>query len=206
MDPMKLDPTEQRILGVLIEKELAVPDNYPLTQNALVAGCNQKNNRDPLMALEEFQVSGALASLLEKRLVLRVSQAGARTVRFKHQCDPLLGLGGREKAVLAELLLRGPQAPGALKPRLVRMGVAAGPAEILAVLEGLRARSDGPLVEQLPREPRQRDQRWQHLLGGEFLARSTPEALGSAAGEPEVPDLVVPEAPGGEADQGSDLT
>ncbi len=202
---MKLDPTEQRILGVLIEKELAVPDSYPLTQNALLAGCNQKSNRDPVMALEEFQVSGALTSLLEKRLVLRVSQAGARTVRFKHQCDGMLGLGGRDKAVLAELLLRGAQAPGALKPRLVRMGVAASPPEILAVLEALRARSDGPLVEQLPREPRQRDQRWRHLLEGEFRARSSPEVSAPGPAEAEVPDLVVPQQPGGDTDETADL-
>ncbi|MEE9127825.1 MAG: DUF480 domain-containing protein [Planctomycetota bacterium] len=163
---MKLEPSEERILGVLIEKELAVPDSYPLTENALLGGCNQKNNRDPVMSLEDFQLSGALAAMMEKGIVLRVSQSGSRTVRWKHLCPEKLGLNGREQAVLAELLLRGPQAPGALKPRVARMGMVATPSEILVVLEGLRARADGSLVEQLPPQPRERDQRWAQLLGG----------------------------------------
>ena len=90
-------------------------------------------------------------------------------MRLRHLplCEEKLGLNEREKAVLAELLVRGPQAPGALKARVARMGMAATPAEILVVLEGLRVRLDGALVEQLPRQPRERDQRWAHLLGGE---------------------------------------
>ncbi|MHC4077941.1 MAG: DUF480 domain-containing protein [Planctomycetota bacterium] len=179
---MKLEPTEQRILGVLLEKELAVPDSYPLTASSLLAGCNQKNNRDPVLVVEDFQLSGALSAMAEKGIVLRVSQAGSRAVRYKHQCEEKLGLNGRENAVLAELLLRGPQAPGALKPRVARMGMAASPAEILVVLEGLRARPDGPLVEQLPRQPRERDQRWAHLLGA-GMAASEPAASEPAASE-----------------------
>jgi uncharacterized protein YceH (UPF0502 family) len=211
---VKLEPTEQRILGVLIEKELAVPDSYPLTENALLGGCNQKSNRDPVLVLEDFQLSGALASMLEKRILLRVSVSGSRTIRFKHQCDEVLGLNGREKAVLAELLLRGPQAPGALKPRVARMGMAATPAEILVVLEGLRARADGALVEQQPRRPRERDQRWTHLLGADAEGTDTPggvilqpqpaavpKTMSSsslpfsepAVPEPAVPELVLPE-------------
>ena len=212
---MKLEPTEQRILGVLIEKELAVPDSYPLTENALLGGCNQKSNRDPVLALEDFQLSGALASMMEKRIVLRVSVAGSRTVRYRHQCDEVLGLNGREKAVLAELLLRGPQAPGALKPRVARMGMAATPAEILVVLEGLRARADGALVEQQPRRPRERDQRWTHLMGADAEEAETrsgailqPQPTTAAktvsslpfsevaVPEPAVPELVLPEAAG----------
>ena len=172
---VKLEPTELRILGVLMEKELAVPDGYPLTENSLLAGCNQKSNRDPVMELEDFQLSGALAGMLEQGILLRVSEAGSRTVRYKHLCEEKLGLNDREKAVLAELLVRGPQAPGALKQRVARMGMAATPAEILVVLEGLRVRLDGALVEQLPRQPREREQRWTHLLGGE--ARSAADEM-----------------------------
>ncbi|MHC4512768.1 MAG: DUF480 domain-containing protein [Planctomycetota bacterium] len=182
---MKLEPTEQRILGVLLEKELAVPDSYPLTENSLLAGCNQKNNRDPVFLVEDFQLSGALSAMAERGIVLRVSQAGSRAVRYKHQCEEKLGLNGREKAVLAELLLRGPQAPGALKPRVARMGMAASPAEILVVLEGLRARPDGPLVEQLPRQPRERDQRWAHLLGAEMAASEPTASDTTAAATPQ---------------------
>ncbi len=170
---MEIDPTEQRILGVLIEKEFAVPESYPLTENSLLAGCNQKSNRDPVLTLEDFQLSGALQSMQEKGLVLRVSQAGSRAVRYKHLVEEKLNLNDREKAVLAELLVRGPQAPGALKARVARMGMAASPPEILVVLEGLRARADGSLVVQQPRLPRERDQRWAHLLGESAVASQT---------------------------------
>lgn len=157
------DRTEQRIIGVLIEKELAVPDSYPMTENALVAGCNQKSNRDPEMALEVFEVAGALNALREKEWVVKVE--GSRADRYRHELTQRLDVDRNQKAVLCELLVRGPQAPGALKPRVARMGFQASPAEITAVLEGLRSRSGGPLVEQLPRIPRERDQRWGHCMG-----------------------------------------
>ena len=179
----ELTPDERRVLGVLIEKGLSTPEYYPMTLKALIAGCNQKSNRDPHMALEDFQLSGALQAMIEKALVLRVSVSGSRTVRFKHLCEEKLGLNGREKAVLAELLVRGPQAPGALKARVARMGMAASPAEILVVLEGLRARVEGPLVEQMPQQPRERDQRWQYLLGG----RAAADATVAPATAPEMP-------------------
>lgn len=158
-----LDPTEQRIVGVLIEKELSVPESYPLTENALLAGCNQKSNRDPELALELFQVQGALMALRLRDWVAQVQ--GGRAPKVRHRVEERLGVDDREKAVLAELLLRGPQTPGELQRRVARMGFRAGsPEEVLAVLEGLAARTP-PLVAKLPRRPRERDARWAHALG-----------------------------------------
>ncbi|HZN40237.1 MAG TPA: DUF480 domain-containing protein [Planctomycetota bacterium] len=160
---IKLDRTEQRIVGVLIEKQLAVPDSYPLSENALVDGCNQKSNRDPVMELVAFQVSGALMGLQEKGYTARV-EGGGRVPRFKHRVVEELQLDPKELAVLAELLLRGPQAPGALKPRVARMGCQAPPEEIESILEKLSQRSP-PLVVRRPPSRHERDPRWQHLLG-----------------------------------------
>lgn len=159
----KLDRTGQRIVGVLIEKQFTVPDTYPLSENALVDGCNQKNNREPVMELPSFAVAGALLWLQEHDYVARV-EGGGRVPKFRHRLAELLQVSNHELAVLAELLLRGPQAPGALKPRVLRMGYSAGPEAIEGLLRGLAARRP-PLVEQLPLGPRERERRWRHLLG-----------------------------------------
>lgn len=182
-----LDKTEQRIVGVLIEKQLTVPDSYPLTENALVAGCNQSSNRDPVMALETFQVAGALMALHEKEWVARVEGAG-RVPKYRHRTEERTGVEARFLPLLCELLVRGPQAPGALKPRVARMGLAATPAEIEAALRELAA-LPRPLVEQLPRRPRERDHRWGHLLGDaasreEQAAAPTADAAVAPASQP----------------------
>jgi len=159
----KLDRTGQRIVGVLIEKQLSVPDSYPLSENSLVDGCNQKSNREPAMELPSFAVAGALMWLQQHDYVARV-EGGGRVARYRHRMVELLQLSNQELAVFAELLLRGPQAPGALKPRVQRMGYSAGPEAIEALLRGLASRRP-PLVEQLPLGPRERERRWRHLLG-----------------------------------------
>jgi hypothetical protein len=158
-----LDRTEQRIVGVLIEKQMSVPDSYPLSENALVDGCNQKSNRDPVTELESFQVAGALMALQDKGCVARV-EGGGRVPKFRHRLAEELHVDDKALAVFAELLLRGPQAPGALKPRVQRMGLHASPEEIELLLQSLAQRSP-PLAEQLPLRPRERDRRWRHLLG-----------------------------------------
>lgn len=160
---IKLDRTEQRIVGVLIEKQLSVPDSYPLSENALVDGCNQKSNRDPVMELAAFQVSGALMALQEKGYAARV-EGGGRVPRFKHRVVEELQLDARELAVFAELLLRGPQSSGALKPRVARMGCHASPEEIESTLGKLAQRTP-PLVVRRQPGKHERDHRWQHLLG-----------------------------------------
>lgn len=187
----ELDPTGQRIVGVLIEKQLSVPDSYPLTENALVAGCNQTSNRDPVGSYESFQIAGALMALHESGWVARVEGSG-RVPKFRHRAEERLGSDPKILALMAELLLRGPQAPGALKPRVARMGYHAEPAAIEALLVELAARRPA-LVEQLPLGPRERDRRWRHLLGpraetpvAPASAPHSPPATPTPLGEPDL--------------------
>ena len=147
-----LDRTEQRIVGVLIEKQRTVPDTYPMSENALVNGCNQSSNRDPVMSLEAFEVAGALMAMHGRDVVRRIEGSG-RVAKYRHRLDELLGVGDNQLAVLAELMLRGPQAPGALKPRVARMGFAGTAAEIEAVLREM-AQTTPPLCASEPRRPR----------------------------------------------------
>ncbi len=184
-----LDRTGQRIVGVLIEKELSVPDSYPLSENALVDGCNQKSNREPVMALETFQIAGALMALQQDEWVARV-EGGGRVAKFKHRLRERLQVGNHELAVFAELLVRGPQAPGALKPRVARMGYHAEPAAIEALLQQLAARKPA-LVEQLPLAPRERDRRWRHRLGDGSEHEAAPSAVLPSPPLPS-PALAVP--------------
>ena len=174
-----LDPIEQRILGVLIEKEATVPDTYPLTENALRMGCNQSNNRDPVMELRDQDMVDPLRSLLEKSWIARID-GGGRSTKWRHKAIERVGLTKPELCVMCELLLRGPQAPGALKPRVQRLGYDAEPAEIEATLVRLASRPE-PLVAQLPLGPRERDRRWAHRLAGDPLARAAEAPQSDAA-------------------------
>lgn len=151
---MKLDLTavEARILGALAEKELATPEYYPLTLNALVAACNQKNNREPEMRLSPDDVSKGLAGLqYDQKLVGTYAGVGSRAVKYTHRLLETLGVDTPELAVLCELLLRGPQTPGELRGRTARMHPFAAPAEVKVVLDALAARTPDPYVVELPR-------------------------------------------------------
>jgi len=159
-----LDKLEQRIVGVLIEKQLTVPDSYPLTLNALVSGCNQKSNRDPFMAVEDYDVEGALRSLMDKGWVTRHEPITGRTMRYAQEARSQLGVEVEDLALLSELLCRGPQAAGALKTRASRMRHFDSPGAVEDRLRGLADRPV-PYVELLPLQPRERQARWQHLLG-----------------------------------------
>jgi uncharacterized protein YceH (UPF0502 family) len=171
--PLDLDPLEQRILGVLIEKELSVPDAYPLTLHALVAGCNQRSNRDPAMSATEAEVAGALRALMGRGWVSELGLAGARVRRYAHEATVQLGVDRPDLALLAELLCRGPQTPAELRARCARMqGVGASPDDVERRLEGLAARAV-PYAERLPRRPREHAARWAHRLGA---ARASPAA------------------------------
>lgn len=169
MEP-PLDPTECRIIGVLIEKQLATPEYYPMTVNALVAGCNQKNNRDPETHYQDFEIEGALRSLYVKKWVTNTNTAG-RAIKWLHRIDESLGLDRARKAVLAELMLRGPQQPGELRTRASRMA----PHE-LASAEGVTAALDGlaamtpPYARCVGRRSGERFDRWTHLLSVEAAA------------------------------------
>ncbi len=181
---VKLDRTEQRLVGVLIEKQRTVPDTYPLSENALVTGSNQKHNRHPLTELQTFEVRGALMSLQEKGIVAKLDGAG-RVPKFRHKLDEELRLSPDETAVLCELLLRGPQAPGALKTRVARFGLHRTPEQIEALLQQLAARKPA-LVELLPLAPRERDRRFRHLLGDGSELATAPAGDGDGDGRDEV--------------------
>jgi len=160
-----LSPVALRIVGVLAEKEQTVPDSYPLTENALLAGCNQKSNRDPEMDLELADVRAELPRLAEDGWIHRVEASGGRSPKYRHELGTLLGVEGLARAVLTELLVRGPQAVGALRGRMGRFGHEVQNSEVEAVLHRLASRTSRPLVAELPRRPKERDNRWGHLLG-----------------------------------------
>ena len=159
-----MDAIEQRVLGALLEKEQTTPDYYPLTVKALLAACNQKSNRSPVMALQQGEVEDALERLRKDVLVWRSS--GARAVRWEHRVDQRWQLDSARKAVMTLLLVRGPQTPGELRSRSERMHGFASTREVEETLSGLAAGSE-PLVIELEREPGQRENRWRHLLDRE---------------------------------------
>lgn len=199
---VKLDRTEQRLVGVLIEKQRTVPDTYPLSENALVVGSNQKNNRHPLTELQTFEVRGALMSLQEKGIVAKLDGAG-RVPKFRHKLDEELRLSADETAVLCELLLRGPQAPGALKPRVARFGLHRAPEQIEALLQQMAQRQPA-LVELLPLAPRERDRRWRHLIGDGSELATAPGSGGDDEGDDHRGPAPAPAA-SGDADRMSAL-
>jgi uncharacterized protein YceH (UPF0502 family) len=162
--PLDLDALEQRILGALVEKERTVPENYPLTVNALVSAVNQKSNREPQMSVEEYQVEGALRALMDKGWVTQLEREGGRTRRYSHEGERQLGIDAHEMALLAELMNRGPQTPMELKTRASRMKPFASEEEVERRLRALAARPV-PYVRQLALRPRERAARWMHLLG-----------------------------------------
>jgi hypothetical protein len=186
--PIDLDQLEQRIVGTLIEKQWTVPEAYPLTRNALLAGCNQKSNRDPEMSVEEYQVEGALRALMERGWVVEVERDGGRTRRYSHQVDRQLGVERADLALLSELLCRGPQSPSELRVRASRMAPFASPEEVERRLEALAARPV-PFVRRLERRPREHAARWEHLLGSRPEAPAKTPAATSAPASERPPDL-----------------
>ncbi len=177
--PRTLDPVEIRILGSLIEKQLATPEYYPLTLNALVAATNQKSNREPVMELSEADLQRALDRLQDEKLVWRV--VGGRAVRFDHNLDAVWHLHRREKALLGLLFLRGPQTAGELRGRSERLETFDSVTEVEDVLREMAAHSE-PLVRQLPRRPGQKEERWAHTVGGAIV--ETAASVGEAGDEP----------------------
>jgi uncharacterized protein len=160
-----LNDCEVRVLGCLMEKELATPEYYPLTLNALTNACNQKSNRDPVMGMAETDVVRALDALRFKQLAV-VSAEGGRVAKYRHILAEKLRLSPAELALLAELLLRGPQTLGELRTRTERMHTFPDLAAVEDALEELMARTP-PLVMRLPRQPGRKEQRLAHLFSGE---------------------------------------
>jgi hypothetical protein len=161
---MDLDVAEVRVLGCLIEKELATPEYYPLTLNALVNACNQKSNRDPLMYLEEERVLRALDSLRFKQLAL-LSAEGGRVPKYRHALVEKLRLDPAELSILGELLLRGPQTVGELRARAERMHPFGDLAAVEETIQELMDRTP-PLITRLPRQSGRKEQRCAHLFAG----------------------------------------
>lgn len=162
-----ITPEGGRVLGSLVEKQLTTPQQYPLSLHALASACSQSTNRTPVMSLDDGAVERALAELKALRLVRFVLPSHGKSVtRFRHVLDEVYGLDGARTALVAVLLLRGPQTPGELRTRTERMATFASVPEVVAELEVL-ARPPEPLVRLLARQPGQKEDRWQQLLAAE---------------------------------------
>lgn len=160
---VSLNATERRVLGVLIEKSYATPEQYPLTLNALVTGSNQKSCRDPVMNIGEEEVLDAIDKLRDYKLAALVRTSGGRTDRYRHLVADAWDLEGKEAAVVAELLLRGPQTDGELRQRASRMVPIESLFDLATIIEKLESRSD-PLIRRLTPPGRKRGAKYAHNL------------------------------------------
>ena len=172
---IQLNKFEARVLGALVEKDITTPDYYPLSLNALVNACNQKNNRDPVMSLDENTVREALDSLHAKRLAGAMSGADSRVTKYEHRMQEAFNFRRDETAVLCVLLLRGPQTPGELRGRTERMHRFNDLDEVQSTLQRLMQR-DTPLVAMLARQPGTKETRYTHLFSGDVEAWQPPPA------------------------------
>jgi uncharacterized protein len=170
-----LTEIEVRALGSLIEKDITTPDYYPLSLNALVNACNQKNNREPVMTLDEDSVSDALATLQEKRLAGPASGADSRVTKYEHRLQEVFNFDRREIAILCVLLLRGPQTPGELRGRTERMYRFQALDDVISTLDRLSQRQP-PLAAVLPRQPGTKESRYMHLFSGDAPAAESAPA------------------------------
>jgi uncharacterized protein len=178
-----LEPSEVRVLGCLVEKQRTTPDAYPLSLNALRLACNQSTNRDPVVAYDEDTVRDALHRLGRRRYTRLASGHSSRASKYRHLIDEALGLDAAEQAVLAVLMLRGPQTPGELKQRTERMQPFADLAALHDLLTGL---IDRGFVAQLARRPGQKEERYRHRLSEDVEGAEEPAAA---------PEAIVPPAP-----------
>jgi len=160
----RLTAAQARVLGALLEKEITTPDYYPLTMNALTSACNQRSNREPVMALDEEEIHLALRGLEERNLVGRARVDG-RVSKYEHHLGEVFNFTRAETALICVLLLRGPQTPGELRGRSERLHKFDEIADVLSVLQKLMER-DPALVAQLPRQPGTKELRYAHLLSG----------------------------------------
>jgi hypothetical protein len=187
---LRLSLPETRVLGVLVEKERTVPDTYPLSLNALVAGCNQKNNRDPVLELSEAQVQSALDAL--KRDALVIESSGARVARYSHNLGRVLRIPSQAEVLLAVLMLRGAQTAAELRIGAERLHRFADTSSVEAFLEELATRPDaqgGALVVKLARRPGERESRWAHLLSGPVDAAVEPARAMADVADPDIDAL-----------------
>src|SRR5918993_670901 len=187
---LQLSPDESRVLGVLVEKATTTPEQYPLSLNAVVNGANQKNNRDPVLTMAEGDAFEALESLRAKGLVVRVDMAGSRVNKYRHQAGEALHVRGAELAILAELLLRGPQTVGELRGRASRMHALESLDVVKNMLRALSER-EVPLAREIPPAPGSRAERFVQLLCPDL------HPLDAAVAAPVSTGAVHPAASGG---------
>ena len=176
--PQPLTPIEARMLGVLIEKAKTTPDVYPLTVNSLVAGCNQKTSRDPVMNLTESEVQTGLEALRSRTLVIESFGASGRVLRYAHNFGKVYDVPSAAVDLLAVLMLRGAQTVSELRANCERLHHFADTSAVEAYLEELASRETGAMVVKMPKQPGSREHRWAHLLCGQPPA----EDVGAEAG------------------------
>lgn len=184
---MELTPEEGRVLGALVEKELTTPQGYPLTDNALVAACNQTTSRDPVVSYDVPTVRLAVRSLREQGLLRTVHRSGERSDKHRHELAAALGLSAPQVVALSVLLLRGPQTAAEVRARSERMHAFGSLEEVEAVLTSLADRAE-PLAVLLERQPGRKEPRW-----AQRLAEGGLPATGVPTGAPVVPGQPVPE-------------
>src|SRR5271156_2463756 len=176
----KLTPTEVRVLGSLIEKDITTPEYYPLSLNALMNACNQKSNRDPVMQLDEDAVRDALEGLQLQRMAGPARGADSRVTKYEQRLQEVFNFTRAEIAVLCVLLLRGPQTPGELRGRAERLHRFETLEDVQSALQKLMQR-EPPLAKVLPRQPGTKESRYAHLLAGDAVEPEAPVLGGLAA-------------------------
>lgn len=183
-----LNDVEVRVLGALIEKQIATPDYYPLTLNSLLAACNQRSNRDPVVNYSDQTVLDAIETLRPKHLVYIYYASESRVPKYKHRMGDHFGLDARESAIMCVLMLRGPQTMGEIRTRATRLYSFADLNEVKEVLDKLISREDEPLVAVLASQPGQKEVRYAHLLEGKPVileSRSSGPSLAEKVAELE---------------------
>ncbi|MCM2267240.1 MAG: YceH family protein [Elusimicrobiales bacterium] len=182
--PLELTPEEARALGALVEKSLTTREQYPLTFNSLLNACNQKSSRDPVMTMGLDSLGVAVQALIQKGLVERQQAPGERVPKFRHDIGKLLGSDDAKViGIMTVLLLRGPQTPGEIKNRTDRLCEFTGTAEVEGLMQGLCAAAE-PFVARLPRQPGQKEARYQHLFCGAVPAAETQPPLAAPGAQP----------------------
>ncbi len=188
---IELNALEARILGCLMEKSALTPDQYPLTLNALVAACNQKSSRDPVLSLDPGSVQRVARQLADRHLVNRLENFRSGVEKFEQRlCNTTFGglrFSPAEFALICLLLLRGAQTPGELRARSGRLHTFADNDSVREVLQSLAGREDGPFVARLARAPGRQDSAWAHLFSGEVAAAPPEAPVPSAGNETRTP-------------------
>jgi uncharacterized protein len=191
----QLTALEARVVGCLIEKQITTPDQYPLSLNALLLACNQKSNRDPILELSDRALQDLVDGLMRRHFILEKSGFGSRVPKYQQRfCNTefsSLQFTPQERAIVCELLLRGPQTPGELRTRASRMAEFSDGAQVEAALEHLAAHESGACVVRLAREPGRRDSRYAHLFSGEPVEPAA-SASATATASDETPAAETP--------------